>query len=57
MYFRMANSGSASVKFIITSSHYRGDGPWTYTVTVDSDASWPRRFTGHLESGTASVSG
>jgi len=81
IYFTMANSGSASVKFTITSNHYRGDGPWTYTVaagasaedsfnavayqggwydftvTVDSDATWSRRFTGHLESGTASVSG
>ncbi|MET7482238.1 hypothetical protein [Streptomyces sp. NPDC005538] len=27
------------------------------SVAVDSDASWSRRFTGHLESGTASVSG
>jgi phospholipase C len=26
-------------------------------VTVDSDATWSRRFTGHLETGAASVSG
>ncbi|MGW3309361.1 phosphocholine-specific phospholipase C [Streptomyces sp. NPDC001073] len=81
IYFRMTNSAAASVKFSITSNHYRGDGPWTYTVaagastedffnavayqggwydftvTVDSDATWSRRFTGHLESGAASVSG
>ncbi|MFI6542289.1 phosphocholine-specific phospholipase C [Streptomyces prunicolor] len=81
IYFKMVNSGSASVKFTITSNHYRSDGPWTYTVaagastedffnavayqggwydftvTVDSDATWSRRFTGHLESGAASVSG
>ncbi|MFF8990281.1 phosphocholine-specific phospholipase C [Streptomyces sp. NPDC014983] len=81
IYFRMANSGSSTVKFTITSNHYRGDGPWTYTVaagaatedyfnavayqngwydftvTVDSDATWSRRFTGHLETGAASVSG
>ncbi|WP_329243479.1 phospholipase C, phosphocholine-specific [Streptomyces sp. NBC_01478] len=81
IYFKMTNSGSASVKFTITSNHYRSDGPWTYTVaagastedffnavayqsgwydftvTVDSDATWSRRFTGHLESGAASVSG
>lgn len=81
VYFKLANSSAASVKFTITSNHYRGDGPWAYTVaagastedffnavayqggwydftvTVDSDATWSRRFTGHLESGTASVSG
>jgi len=81
VYFKMANSGSASVTFTITSHHYRGDGPWTYTVaaggstedffnavayqsdwydftvTVDSDATWSRRFTGQLETGAASVSG
>ncbi|ARP73701.1 phospholipase C, phosphocholine-specific [Streptomyces pluripotens] len=32
-------------------------GWYDFTVTVDSDASWSRRFTGHLETGTASVSG
>ncbi|MGR3874695.1 phosphocholine-specific phospholipase C [Streptomyces graminifolii] len=81
IYFRMTNSAATPVKFTITSNHYRGDGPWTYTVaagastedffnavayqggwydftvTVDSDATWSRRFTGHLESGAASVSG
>ncbi|WP_405626684.1 phosphocholine-specific phospholipase C [Streptomyces sp. NBC_01396] len=81
MYFRMVNSGSVPVQFTITAGHYRGDGPWTYTVaaggsaedpfnavayqdgwydftlTVDSDASWSRRFTGHLETGAPSVSG
>ncbi|MFR9793000.1 phosphocholine-specific phospholipase C [Streptomyces sp. MB22_4] len=81
IYFRMTNSGSSAVRFTITSNHYRGDGPWTYsvaagaatedffnavayqngwydfTVTVDSDATWSRRFTGHLETGAASVSG
>lgn len=81
IYFKMTNSGSSSVTFTITSNHYRGDGPWTYTVaagastedyfnavahqngwydftvTVDSDATWSRRFTGHLETGDASVSG
>ncbi|MGM9444299.1 phosphocholine-specific phospholipase C [Streptomyces murinus] len=81
LYFKMANSGSSSVKFTITSNHYRSDGPWTYTVaagastedffnavaynngwydftiTVDSDSTWSRRFTGHLETGAASVSG
>lgn len=81
LYFKMANSGSSSMKFTITSNHYRSDGPWTYTVaagastedffnavaynngwydftiTVDSDSTWSRRFTGHLETGAASVSG
>ncbi|MEU7061403.1 phosphocholine-specific phospholipase C [Streptomyces sp. NPDC046197] len=81
VYFKMANSGSSPVKFTITSSHYRNDGPWTYpvaagasvedffnavayqngwydfTITVDSDTTWSRRFTGHLETGAPSVSG
>ncbi|WP_327175106.1 phospholipase C, phosphocholine-specific [Streptomyces sp. NBC_01335] len=81
LWFTMVNSGSAAVKFTITSTHYRSDGPWTYTVpagsstedffnvvaltngwydftvTVDSDASWSRRFTGRLETGAAGVSG
>jgi phospholipase C len=33
------------------------DGWYDFTITVDSDASWSRRFTGHIETGTASVSG
>ncbi|MGY5014423.1 phosphocholine-specific phospholipase C [Streptomyces sp. 900105755] len=81
VWFKLANTGSTSVKFTITSNNYRTDGPWTYTVaagtatedyfnavayqsgwydftvTVDSDATWSRRFTGHLETGAASVSG
>lgn len=32
-------------------------GWYDFTVTVDSDASWSRRFTGHIETGAASVSG
>ncbi|WP_328722338.1 phospholipase C, phosphocholine-specific [Streptomyces sp. NBC_00247] len=81
IWFAMVNSGSTAVTFTITSTHYRGDGPWTYTVpagsatedffnavaltkgwydftvTVDSDTSWSRRFTGRLETGQAGVSG
>jgi phospholipase C len=77
----MTNSGSTAATFTISSNHYRGDGPWTYsvpaggsvsdyfnqvaycggwydfTVTVSSDAAWSRRFTGHLETGAASVTG
>ncbi|GGJ30310.1 phospholipase domain-containing protein [Streptomyces brasiliensis] len=34
IWFRTANSGSPSVKLTITSNHYRGDGPWTYTVAA-----------------------
>jgi phospholipase C len=33
------------------------NGWYDFTITVDSDASWSRRFTGHIETGTASVSG
>ncbi|MGW2744064.1 phospholipase domain-containing protein [Streptomyces sp. NPDC001450] len=33
------------------------NGWYDITVTVDSDATWSRRFTGHLETGAASVRG
>lgn len=33
------------------------NGWYDFTVTVDSDAAWSRHFTGHVETGTASVSG
>ena len=83
VYFAMSNaaaSGKTAV-FTITSTNYRTDGPWTYTVpaggstsdffnaveydngwydftvTVDLDSSWSRRFTGHLETGNASITG
>ncbi|MEU2629925.1 phosphocholine-specific phospholipase C [Kitasatospora sp. NPDC007106] len=81
LWFAFANTGTAAVTFTVTSTNYRNDGPWTYTVpaggtasdffnavaynngwydftvTVDSDPSWSQRFTGHLETGAASVSG
>ncbi|MFJ6666824.1 phosphocholine-specific phospholipase C [Streptomyces sp. NPDC091383] len=33
------------------------NGWYDFTITVDSDTTWSRRFTGHLETGAASVSG
>jgi phospholipase C len=33
------------------------NGWYDFTITVDSDARWSRRFTGHIETGRASVSG
>ncbi len=34
------------------------NGGWyDFTVTLDADPSWSRRFTGHLETGAASVTG
>ncbi|MFC5646041.1 phosphocholine-specific phospholipase C [Kitasatospora cinereorecta] len=33
------------------------NGWYDFTVTLSSDASWSQRFTGHLENGSASVSG
>ncbi|MGW4122459.1 phosphocholine-specific phospholipase C [Nocardia sp. NPDC004711] len=33
------------------------NGWYDFTVTVNSDTGWSQRFTGHLETGTASVSG
>jgi phospholipase C len=81
VWFHLANTGTSTVTFTITSTNYRTDGPWTYevgpgqtasdyfnavaytngwydfTVTVDSDAAWSRRATGHIETGSPSVSG
>ena len=33
------------------------DGWYDFTVTVSVDPSWSRRFTGHIETGAASVTG
>ncbi|MFJ5926380.1 phosphocholine-specific phospholipase C [Kitasatospora sp. NPDC092948] len=33
------------------------NGWYDFTVTVSGDASWSQRFTGHLETGSASISG
>ncbi|MFD5431437.1 phosphocholine-specific phospholipase C [Kitasatospora sp. NPDC127067] len=33
------------------------NGWYDFTVTVDADSSWSQRFTGHLETGAASVTG
>ncbi|WP_344465282.1 phosphocholine-specific phospholipase C [Kitasatospora kazusensis] len=33
------------------------NGWYDFTVTVDSDSTWSQRFSGHLETGSASVSG
>jgi phospholipase C len=33
------------------------DGWYDFTVTVSSDASWTRRCTGHIETGSASITG
>ena len=81
LFVQLANTGTGSVTFTVTSNNYRTDGPWHYpvsagatasdyfnavayqggwydfTVTVSSDSSWSRRLTGHLETGSASVSG
>jgi phospholipase C len=39
LWFAFANSGSAAVTFTVTSTNYRTDGPWTYTVQPGGDAS------------------
>ena len=83
VWFTMTNAAASgkTATFTITSTNYRTDGPWTYTVpaggstsdyfnavaydsgwydftvTVDLDPSWSRRFTGHLETGAASITG
>ncbi|MFD7988501.1 phospholipase domain-containing protein, partial [Kitasatospora indigofera] len=33
------------------------NGWYDFTVTVNSDSSWSQRFSGHLETGAASVTG
>jgi phospholipase C len=82
IWFTMTNSSTTeAATFTITSTNYRSDGPWTYsvppggsvsdyfnqvaycggwydfTVTVSVDTAWSRRFTGHIETGAASVTG
>ncbi|SFY42893.1 phospholipase C [Streptomyces atratus] len=32
-------------------------GWYDFTVTIGGDTSWSRRYTGHIETGAASVSG
>jgi len=49
-------AAGASTEDAFNAVAYQG-GWYDFTVTVDSDATWSRRFTGHLESGAASVSG
>jgi phospholipase C len=39
LWLTMTNTGSASVTFAVTSNHYRGDGPWTYTVAAGGSVS------------------
>jgi phospholipase C len=36
---------------------FTAEGWYDFTVTIDSDPSWSRRFTGHLENGQVSVTG
>jgi phospholipase C len=81
IYLHMTNTSGASVTFTVTSTNYRSDGPWHYSVaagatvsdfwnavafengwydfsvTTSGDTSWSRRFTGHIETGTSSVTG
>ncbi|MEV6205931.1 phosphocholine-specific phospholipase C [Kitasatospora sp. NPDC051914] len=52
--YRVPAGGSASDFFNAVA--YNG-GWYDFTVTVDSDPTWSQRFTGHLETGAASVSG
>jgi phospholipase C len=81
LWLDLVNGSAASTTFTVTSTNYRSDGPWTYTVaagqtvsdyfnavayfdgwydftvTVAADSTWSRRFTGHIETGAASVTG
>lgn len=52
--YTVAADGSAEGYFNAVAHQ---NGWYDFTITVDSDASWSRRFTGHIETGTASVSG
>ncbi|HKN51244.1 MAG TPA: phospholipase C, phosphocholine-specific [Amycolatopsis sp.] len=81
LWLDFVNGSTGSATFTVTSTNYRTDGPWTYTVapgqtvsdyfnavaynngwyhltvTVSADSTWSRRFTGHIETGTPSISG
>ncbi|MFD0563301.1 phosphocholine-specific phospholipase C [Kitasatospora saccharophila] len=52
--YTVAAGGSTSDYFNAVA--YNG-GWYDFTVTVSGDASWSQRFTGHLETGAASISG
>lgn len=52
--YRVPAGGSAEDYFNVVAI---SKGWYDFTVTVSGDASWSRRFTGHVETGTASVSG
>ncbi|MEY9963794.1 phospholipase C [Streptacidiphilus sp. MAP12-16] len=52
--YRVPAGGSASDYFNAVAY---SNGWYDFTVTVDLDASWSRRLVGHIETGTASVSG
>ncbi|MGX1547281.1 phosphocholine-specific phospholipase C [Streptomyces adustus] len=52
--YRVAAGGSTEDFFNVVAHQ---NGWYDLTVTVDSDTSWSRRFTGHLETGAPSVSG
>ncbi|MFE2586141.1 phosphocholine-specific phospholipase C [Streptomyces sp. NPDC059378] len=52
--YRVAAGGSTEDFFNVVAYQ---NGWYDLTVTVDSDTTWSRRFTGHLETGAPSVSG
>ncbi|MPY34607.1 phospholipase C, phosphocholine-specific [Streptomyces adustus] len=52
--YRVAAGGSTEDFFNVVAHQ---NGWYDLTVTVDSDTTWSRRFTGHLETGAPSVSG
>ncbi|WUN27099.1 DUF4625 domain-containing protein [Streptomyces sp. NBC_00316] len=35
----------------------RREGRYDFTITVTTDAGWSQRFTGHIETGAATVTG
>jgi phospholipase C len=81
LWLDFVNGSGSPATFTVTSTNYRGDGPWTYTiaagqtvsdyfnavaynngwydftVTVSTDSTWSRRFAGHIETGSPSITG
>lgn len=52
--YTVATGGSTEDRFNAVAGQ---NGWYDFTVTVDADATWSRSYTGHIETGAASISG
>jgi phospholipase C len=48
--------GGGSISDYFNAVAYNG-GWYDFTVTVSTDSAWSRRFTGHIETGSPSITG